>query len=152
MAHHLAEFNLARLTAPLDAAVNAEFVAALGPINALAEVSDGFVWRLVDDSGASSSHVSVEGIDDPLTIVNYSIWADLDSLRHFVSKSGHVAYLRRRREWFEPPAAVSTVCWWIPAGEIPPVAEGYRRLLHLRDHGPSADGWPLTKPEPVPNN
>jgi hypothetical protein len=149
--HHLAQLNIARLNHPLDDPQSAEFVAALEPINAIAESTPGFVWRLKDESGASSSYVPLEGNDDPLLIVNYSVWTDLDSLRHFVLRSGHASYLRRRREWFQPSAEATTVCWWTPAGEIPPLEDAHRRLLHLRAEGPSPRGWPLTGPiDPPP--
>ena len=150
--HQLAEFNIARLSHSLDDAQTAEFVAALEPINAIAEATPGFVWRLQDDDGQSSSYVRLPGMDDPLVIVNYSIWADLDSLQHFVNRSGHASYLRRRREWFEPADGPSTVCWWIPAGTIPDVSDAYGRLLHLRDNGRSENGWPLNKPMDAPIN
>jgi hypothetical protein len=146
----LAEFNIARLTHPLDDAESAEFVAALEPVNAIAEATPGFVWRLKDDDGQSSTYVTMPEIDDPLTIVNYSIWADLESLQHFVTRSGHGAYLRRRRDWFEPTDGPSTVCWWIPAGTIPDLSDAHRRLVHLRDNGPSETGWPLNSPMPAP--
>ena len=148
---HLAQYNIGRLWHPLDAPESAEFVCALDPINLLAESSPGFVWRLKDAEGQSSSYVPVEGIDDPLMIVNYSIWEDLDSLRHFVVKSGHVTYLRRRREWFEPSDEPTTVCWWIPAGAIPSVDEAHRHLVALRELGPTQEGWPLTAPQPLPS-
>lgn len=147
---HLAELNVARLRRPLDAPENAEFVAALEPINALAEATAGFVWRLTDDDGQSSSYVTLPEIGDPLVIVNYTIWQDLTSLRHFVRRSGHGMYLRRRREWFERPAAATTVCWWTPAGTIPGAGDAYRRLEQLRRHGPSVDGWPIDQPHAAP--
>jgi len=149
---HLAQYNIGRIRRPLDHPDVAEFIAALGPINTLAEVSPGFVWRLTDEDGQSSSYVEVDGIDDPLLIVNYSIWNDLDSLKHFIHKSGHIAYLRRRLEWFEHNDEATSVAWWIPAGTIPEVSEAHRRLLHLREHGPTATGWPLTKPRPTPGS
>lgn len=149
--HHLAQLNLARLRHPLEDAESAEFAAALDPVNRLGEVSPGFVWRLMDEDGASSLFVGLPEIDDPLMIVNYSIWTDLESLRHFVYKSGHVAYLRRRREWFEPLEEAGTVLWWIPAGDIPFVSEAYARLMTLRSSGPSADGWSLNQPHPSPD-
>jgi Domain of unknown function (DUF3291) len=148
---HLAEFNIARLTHPLDSAEATEFVAALEPVNAIAEATPGFVWRLTDVSGASASYVAVPGIDDPQVIVNYSIWTNVESLQHFVYRSGHSAYLRRRREWFDASALPAIVCWWIPAGAIPPVDEAYERLLHMREHGPSERGWPPSQPFPAPN-
>lgn len=143
---HLAEFNIARLHHPLDGPENAEFVAALDPINALAEASPGFVWRLTDDDGASASYIDIPEIDDPRIIVNYSIWEDLESLRHFVTRSGHSAYLRRRKEWFEPMTEAATVCWWIAEEERPTVSEAMQRLRELQANGPSERGWPLNKP------
>lgn len=141
MRHHLAQLNVGRLHQPLDHADTAEFHRALDPINALAESSPGFVWRLVGDEGESSSYVRLPGEDDPLLIVNYSIWEDLDSLRHFMHRSGHSAYLRRRREWFEKPNEPHAVLWWIPAGTIPTLAEAYDRLQKLRTDGPTEHAW-----------
>ncbi len=146
----LAQYNVGRIRNPLDHPDVAEFIAALDPINALAEASPGFVWRLTGEDGRSSSYVEVDGIDDPLLIVNYSIWNDLDSLKHFIHRSGHIAYLRRRLEWFEHSEEATSVAWWIPAATIPDVSEANRRLIHLREHGPTATGWPLTKPWPRP--
>lgn len=148
--HQLAEFNVARLRRPLDHEETAEFVAALEPVNTIAERSPGFVWRLTDESGQSSSFVPIPGVDDELLIVNFSIWDDVDSLKHYVYRSGHSSYLRRRREWFEPSTEAALVCWWIPTGSIPGVAEAFRRLLDLRRDGPSADGWTLAEPFPRP--
>ena len=150
MSHHLAQINVGRLLQPLEHAEMAEFVAALEPINAIAEATDGFVWRLTDESGQSSSYVSLPGNDDPLLVVNYSIWRDLESLKQFMYKSGHSSYLRRRREWFEPPTEAVTACWWTPAGTIPGVADAYERLEKLRAGGPSDEGWPLNDPLRIP--
>lgn len=149
--YHLAQYNIAQIREPLDHPDSAEFERALEPINMVAERSPGFVWRLKDDDGQSSSYVSVEGLDDPLMIVNYSIWEDFDSLRHFVYKSGHTSYLRRRRQWFEPTDVATTVCWWIPAGTIPTVDEAHQRLLKLRADGAGDEGWPLNDPLPAPS-
>ncbi|HYN31623.1 MAG TPA: DUF3291 domain-containing protein [Ilumatobacteraceae bacterium] len=143
---HLAQLNVGRLHHPLDSDETAEFNLALGPINALAEATPGFVWRLQDDDGQSSSYVRLPGEDDPLMIVNMSVWADLESLKHFMFRSGHAMYLRRRREWFESNGEATSVCWWIPAGEIPDLADAHRRLLHLRANGPTETGWPINDP------
>ena len=141
--HHLAEFNIARLRAPLEATENDEFVSVLEAVNVIAEVSPGFVWRLTADDERSASYVQV--YDDPLLIVNYSIWTDLESLRHFTYRSGHAAYLRRRREWFEE-GSTRLVCWWVPPGEVPPVEEAARRLDRLAELGPSAEAFTLRSP------
>jgi len=79
-----------RLHHPLDADDTAEFTAALEPIMALAEATPGFVWRLVDDAGQSSRYVRLPDEDDPLMIVNMSLWADLaDAHRRLVHLHEH---------------------------------------------------------------
>ena len=151
MDYHLAQLNIARLRQPMDHEDSAEFVRALDPINQLAESTPGFVWRLKDDDGASSSYVDVEGIDDPQLIVNMSVWEDLESFSQFVFQSGHTMYLRRRRDWFEKAEDAVAVCWWIPAGSTPEIDDAYQRLLHFRENGPSERAWPLSKPVPPPS-
>lgn len=139
---HLAVLNVARLHHPLDADENREFVEALDPINTLAESSEGFVWRLIDETGQSSSYVVV--YDDPLVIVNLSVWASADSLKAYVYSGEHGAYLRRRREWFEKRGArVDIACWWTPVGQHPTAVEAVERLDHLRANGPSDVAFPL---------
>lgn len=145
---HLAELNVARLRHPLDAPETSEFVAVLDAVNQIAEVSPGFVWRLQGDDGASSSYVTA--YDDPLVIVNLTVWTDVESLKHFTYRSGHGAYFRRRSEWFEPATEAHMVCWWVPAGTVPDVADAVRRLEDLRANGPSADGFLFNAPLPKP--
>lgn len=139
---HLAQCNVGRLVAGVDSPEVAEFMAALGPINALADATPGFVWRLADDDGEGATGVET-GVDDELFIVNLSVWENLASLQHFVTRSGHSAYLRRRREWFQRPDGPVSVCWWIPVGHIPSVAEALGRIEHLRECGPSDDVFPF---------
>ena len=149
--YHLAQLNLGLFQAPLDSDEMAEFRLALEPINAIAESTPGFVWRLTDDDGASSSFVEVPGREsDPLWAPNMSVWESLEVLRHFMYRSGHASYLRRRREWFQKPPGAINVLWWIPAGEIPTLDDAVRRLAHLEEHGPSQVGWPLTAPLEAP--
>lgn len=150
MRHHLAQLNVGRLNHPLEHEATAEFVAALDPINALAEASAGFIWRLTDDDGNSSLHVELPGNDDPLLIVNYSIWADLESLKHFMYQSGHGIYLRRRRDWFAAVDEATSVCWWIPAGTVPDIATAYGQLEKLRANGPTPEAFPVGRPFAAP--
>ena len=48
---HIAQVNIARMREPLDNPVMAGFVARLDEINALADGSPGFVWRLQTPEG-----------------------------------------------------------------------------------------------------
>jgi hypothetical protein len=148
MAFHLAELNIARLTHPMDHPENGEFVAVLEAVNQLAEVYDGFVWRLKDDDGRSASYV--EAFDDPQLIINLTVWTDAEALRHFVYRSGHGAYFRRRSEWFDPDTS-EMVCWWIPAGTTPTVEEGIEKLRHLRSNGSTDAAFPFSDVRPTPD-
>ncbi len=111
-----------------------DFRLNLEPVNALAEVSPGYVWRLQDESGNATG---IQAFDDELEIVNLTVWESIDALADFAYRSGHAAFLRRRREFFEVPTEPIFCLWWIPEGEIPTVEEALARLEHLRAHGPT---------------
>ncbi|WP_131096708.1 DUF3291 domain-containing protein [Streptomonospora litoralis] len=146
--HRLAQLNIAALKAPLDDPALADFVALLDPINALAEASPGFVWRYVDENGADATAARPFGDD---LIVNFSLWADRDSLWNFTYRSGHLDLLRRRREWFTRMAAAHQVMWWVPAGRIPTIEEAGERLALLRANGPSPEAFTFTDSYPPPS-
>lgn len=148
MRHHLAQVNVAQLNHPLEDERTAEFVAALDSINALAESSPGFVWRLTDAEGQSSLYVSIS--DDPMLIVNFSVWETPDDLQAFVYRTDHRDYLRRRREWFAVMDEVFSACWWIPAAHTPTVDEAMQRLDLLRADGPSKKVFGFRPPFPPP--
>ena len=144
---NVAQLNVGRAVAPLDSSELAEFVAALDRINALAERSPGFVWRLQSDSGnATDIRVS----DDPNFLVNMSVWSSLESLFDFVYRSAHTQVLVRRREWFERPTEAYQVLWWIPAGHIPTVQEALARLEELRRNGPTPRAFTFSRKFPPP--
>lgn len=132
---HLAQLNVAHLRAPLDSPELADFVAALEPVNALADAAPGFVWRLIGDGDDPQATVQ-HSYGDHL-LINMSVWESLESLWNFVYRSGHLAVLRRRREWFAHAAEPYTVMWWIPEGAIPTLAEAMERLARLKADGPS---------------
>jgi hypothetical protein len=107
--YQLAQLNIAELRAPLDSPELKDFVDNLDRINALAEGSTGFVWRLMGDGNdATSLRPMGENI-----IVNMSVWKNVVSLRDFVYKSAHVAILRRKREWFTRMAEAYMCLWWV---------------------------------------
>jgi hypothetical protein len=134
----LAQINLARLIAPLSDPTMAEFVANLGPINALADTSPGFVWRLQTEHGDATA---LRPYDDDRIIVNLSVWQDLDSLREFVYRTAHAHVMRRRGEWFERLTDAYIALWWISAGHRPTVEEGVARVEHLKRHGPTLEAF-----------
>ena len=141
---HLAQLNVGRLVADPDDEAVGEFMRALAPINLLGETSPGYVWRLVDDAGVGATGQRFPGQeDDERFIVNLTVWEDLASLRHFVLRSGHAMYLRRRREWFEKATRPTTVLWWIDEGHRPDLNEAAERLDRLRATGPTPEAFDL---------
>ena len=131
---HLAQLNVGRLRAPLESPIIDDFRNNLGPVNALAEVSPGYVWRLQDEDGNATG---IKVFDDDLEIINLTVWESIEALADFTYRSGHVEFLRRRRDFFEVPTQPILCLWWIPEGTIPTVEEAISRLEHLRTHGPT---------------
>jgi hypothetical protein len=135
---HLAQINVARLRAPIDDPLVAEFVGGLEPVNELADASPGFVWRLQTEAGNATS---VQAYADELVIVNMSVWESLEQLADFVYRSAHTEFLRRKRAWFERMIEAHIALWWIEGGFLPSVADGVARLETLRAKGPCADAF-----------
>ena len=131
MRWHLAQINIGTLRAPIDDPLIADFAAGLDPMNAAGEAAPGFVWRLEDDSGNATS---IQAFDDPLTILNLTVWESIESLRDFAYRGVHRDFLRRRAEWFEPERS-ATALWWITAGSLPTVGDAVRRLAFVDRYG-----------------
>ncbi len=131
--------NIALAREPLDAPLLSEFMAQLAPVNARAESTTGFVWRLQTDDGDATG---IRGFgDDERLIINLTVWESLAALREFVYRDPeHLAVLRRRREWFER-LDLHTALWWIPAGHLPDVVEAEARMEYLRRHGPTPNAF-----------
>src|SRR5689334_7894109 len=99
MQYQLAEINIATFRVPIADPVNADFIANLDRVNALAESAPGFVWRLVGDG---NNALDLQALDNPHTAINVSVWRDLDALANFVYRNDeHRQITRRRREWFD---------------------------------------------------
>jgi Domain of unknown function (DUF3291) len=144
----LAQINIARFVHPKEHAINAPFMDALDEVNAKAEASPGFLWRLVGDGNNATDVEAVPG--DSRLIVNMSVWKDLASLGAFAYRnSEHVAVFRRKHEWFEP-MEVSLALWWVPAGHRPDAAEGMARIEMLARLGPTQDAFTFKAPFAAP--
>lgn len=140
---HLAQVNIARARGEMTDPVMAEFVGRLPEINALADQSPGFVWRLQTEDGDATA---VRPYADTRILINLSVWAHLPALRTYVYRSDHAAIMRRRREWFERFDRIYVALWWVPVGHRPLVAEAVGRLAHLEQHGPTAFAFSFAEP------
>ena len=125
----------------------AGFINQLPEINALADASPGFIWRLQSETG---DNTYLRPYDDPLIIFNLSVWESVDALKQYVYCSQHAAAVRNRKLWFEKMDTAHFALWWIPAGHIPSVEGAKQRLLHRQQYGDNALAFSFTRPVEMP--
>lgn len=147
MGWHIAQINIAKFRVPRGSPVNAEFEAALDQVNALAEASPGFVWRMIGEGENADGSM----FGDPDVTINMTVWESVDQLAAFVYRNlTHRAVMRRRAEWFvELPAYLAL--WWLPAGTMPSLREGKSRLDLMEQRGPSSEAFDFKMLFPSPD-
>ncbi|MEO1193916.1 MAG: DUF3291 domain-containing protein [Pseudomonadota bacterium] len=143
----LAQINIGQLVAPHDDPAVAGFFEALDRINALADRSPGFIWRLQTDAGNATDLILTA---DPRLIMNLSVWADADALFAFVYQSAHTPVMAERRQWFERFEGAYQALWWIPADHRPTLEEGLAKLWHLDRFGPTQQAFTFKARFPKP--
>lgn len=146
--YELAQLNIGIIKGPMDSPVMAEFAANLERINALAERSPGFVWRLQTEDGDATA---IRPFEDENMLVNMSVWRDVESLNKYVYSSAHVDVMRRRKQWFERMSEAYLVLWWVPSGHRPSVTEAIAKLETLRTQGPTAQAFTFRHAFPPPD-
>jgi hypothetical protein len=147
-AYELAQLNIGIIRGPMDSPVMADFAANLERINALAERSAGFVWRLQTEAGDATA---IRPFENENMLLNMSVWRDVESLNTYVYGSAHVEIMRRRREWFERMQEAFLVLWWVPKDHRPGIAEALAKLETLRSKGPTAEAFTFRKAFPPPD-
>jgi hypothetical protein len=133
--YHIAQVNLGRIRYPTDDARMHGFMSRLDDINALADRSPGFVWRLQTNEG-NATYFRPYPEDDRI-LLNMSVWETVEALRHYVYRTAHAEIMRHREEWFEKFAGVYLALWWVPVGHIPGIDEAKKRVAYLDAHGPT---------------
>ena len=137
----LAHLNVARMKAPYGDPLFADFVSRLDAVNAIADRSPGFIWRLVDETGEGGP----DPFGDPGLLTNLSLWRDVESLRAYVHGVAHGGVMSRRAKWFERSEVASYVLWWIPSGRRPTLLEGKERLELLQRAGPGVQAFTFAR-------
>ncbi len=127
--YNLAQVNIGQLRHDTNHPSMAEFMDNIDPINALAEKSKGFVWRLKD---ATSVRPFPE---NDMMVINLSVWEDISSLHEYTYKTAHAYFIKNSSKWFEHLNGTIFCMWWIPVGSIPTELEARDRILYIRDHG-----------------
>ena len=135
--YHLTQLNIAKMKYPIDAPEMADFVDNLETINALAEDSPGYIWRLQTEGGDATA-INFFGSD---VLVNMGVWEDVESLHNYIYKTAHAKIMSRRKEWFERVEEAYTVLWWVPVGSIPELDEAGEKLDLLKSRGPGSDAF-----------
>jgi len=146
---HIAQMNVATALYDMHDGRIRQFVDRLDAVNALAEGSPGFVWRLQSDAGSA---IDIQTTENPRFIINMSVWSDVESLFDFAYKSSHRLVMAKRREWFQRPEGDYQVLWWVRAGHHPTAEEGLSRLDHLNRNGPSATAFTFKAKYPPPGS
>jgi uncharacterized protein DUF3291 len=147
-AYALAQLNVGIIKGPMNSPVMADFAANLDRINALAEHSPGFIWRLQTEEGDATA---IRPFEDENMLVNMSVWRDVESLNKYVFSSAHVDIMRRRREWFERMREAYVVLWWVPNDHRPSIPEAIAKLETLRAKGPTAEAFTFRCAFPPPD-
>ena len=147
-AYQIAQMSISLAREPLDNPMMQDFVAQLKHVNAVADQAPGFVWRLQTERGDATA---IRGFDNPLILLNLSVWETLEELFTYVYKSDHVKPFRERRKWFQPVEGNPYVLWWVPAGHQPTVLEARERLELLNSKGPTPEAFDFRHRFPPPD-
>ena len=145
--YELAQMNIGLMKGPLDSPAMADFVANLDRINALADSSPGFVWRLQSEQGDATAFRPL----GEQTLINISVWRDVDALRRYVYHSDHVEIMRRRKEWFARMDEAFMTLWWVRQGHRPSAQEAIEKLQLLRAQGPTSAAFTFRQAFPPPD-
>ena len=98
MTAHIAQLNIGRFRYPTDDPRMRAFMDNLDRVNAIAERSEGFVWRLKDESNNATA---IRPASDPTMAVNLSVWESVEALERFVWATVHKQFYNRKSDWFE---------------------------------------------------
>ena len=145
MNRHLAQLNIATLRHPIDDPRIADFVDALPLVNGAGEKTPGYVWRLQTDSGDATD---IQVFEDPLVIVNLTVWESLEALKRFAYRGVHRDFFRRRAEWFVEGAS-RTALWWLPTSVLPNTDDAKRRLEFIDAFGTSPYAFEMGQNHPA---
>lgn len=148
MTHQLAQINIAQARDAMDSDSMKGFIERLNEINSIADNAPGFIWRLQSEEGDATA---IRAFDNPLLLINMSVWEDIESLKTFVYKTSHVELIQDREAWFGKMLQAHQALWWVPRGHIPTIEEGKQKLDYLQQHGPGKAAFTFAKPQEPDN-
>ncbi len=146
--YYLAQVNVARAKAEMNTETMRGFMGQLDAMNHLADTADGFIWRMIGDGG---DYTSIRPFDDPLVIMNVSLWRDIDSLKNYVYKTVHMNIVRDRHTWFHKMNEFQQALWWHPVSHQPTAQEAKEKLERVRLLGATQEAFTFAQPFPPPD-
>ena len=142
----LAQLNIAEGAAAMDDPQMQPFSGRIDTINDMADRAEGFVWRLTDEGGDIDGALSLRLPGDEHTLVNMSVWQDINSLFGFVYKTAHAKVMASNRDNFAQMPQQHMVLWWVEDGHIPTLSEAKTKLDAIRTNGPAPDAFDFNTP------
>jgi heme-degrading monooxygenase HmoA len=138
---HLAELNISKWKVDPQSPEGAGFTDNVERVNTLAERSDGFQWRLLEEARDGEGKNPI--CDGPSTVMTLSTWESAEQLEHFVWNTVHKQIYSGKNQWFDHMESHSFVMWWVEDGHRPTLEEAKERLDYLDQNGDSdhAFGW-----------
>ena len=131
---YLAQVNIALMKDTMDSKLMHGFVSALDEVNALADVAEGFIWRL---KGDNDNALAMRVFEDDFLVINMSVWRDVDSLKTFVYSDRHLEVYRQKKKWFHKMKSHHMALWYILPDHIPHPDEAKQKLEYLNINGES---------------
>ncbi|AJR04121.1 DUF3291 domain-containing protein [Siansivirga zeaxanthinifaciens] len=128
---HLAQVNIAKMLGSFNDPVMKPFFDNVERMNAIADSSPGFVWRLKDEDKEEATHLFKE---DNL-IINLSVWESPKDLFNYTYHSGHIEVFKRKKEWFSKLKMLHMAFWYIPEHTKPSIKEAHNRLMYINAYG-----------------
>lgn len=130
---HLAQVNIAKRLAPMDDPIMQEFINNVDNINEIADLAEGFVWRMKDEDKDLGAQI----FQDNALLINMSVWKSLESLFNYTYNSGHIEVFKRKKEWFSKMKMMHMAFWYVPIGYEPTFQDAKNRLNYIEKNGTS---------------
>jgi Domain of unknown function (DUF3291) len=152
--YHLAHVNIAWMHAAVHDEEMSGFAARIDEINALAEHSPGFVWRIpeafVTPATLEPFEADFPGFQRDRLLYNMSVWQSVNDLHSYTFGTAHAELLNQRHQWIDRIEGASVALWWVPEGTLPTIAESVARLRLVRQQGPTQEAFTLRVSFPPP--
>ncbi len=144
---NIAVHTSGRLKAPIGHSMVKGFVDGVDAIFALAERSEGFVWRLNTDDNPEAIKERQAYSGDARIVVTLSVWESLEQLRHYAYSTLHGKFYDRRSDWFETSDLATMVLWHVDDDIRPTLQEAKNRLNSLVKNGPTRNAFGMQHAE-----